>query len=876
MQPNSNLAMTEKLDNIVDKALGYRYFVAVLAIFSLAFGLRYYPVRNIQYLQALDPYNLFRMSQQIAYTGSLPDVDFMRYFPFAMPTYTAHQLNLWIPALLYWLGGSLFFDSYLDFIYTMMPLFSGLAAVAIYFLGKELYDKYTGLGAAFFIAVIPGAMFRSSAGFFEKEATGTFFMIVSLLFFILAWKRKDWLYGIVSGLALGIFTATWGGSQMMWFLYPMIVGFMLLINEETDEMISAYTPTILIAVFTAAIFNPGRFWFDSMHLYLNAAFLGLLWARYLVEQFELIERERMQYFIPGTYIAGALALALSPIYSQSLAQLFFSLYNRAIQSGGGVISGTVAEDAAPGMQEITTQLGAGIFDGVLPGAGLLAAVFGIWTLVFVSVPLMTSTIYMMLGRKYGLIEESLSGKKQYSIIAGLITSWAVGFAIFFEGYRAVGLIVAFVISIILSVMTLYFQEDSAFNISAISLVFTALISSLYALGQGSIQETATILRGLAYPIWIASAGLGVIYLTDSFKPTDIEMDWYLIIPLFWLGSNLLAATSRSRLIYLATFATALGAGYTLSRVIRKIQTMEFDSTGLNSSNIRFVMLAVLAVGVLSVNVAAGFFATSSIGGSPNEAWMQNLDYLNEETDDGEVVMSWWDYGYHFQSLGRSASVADGGNFRYYTDEERINFDLAEYFASDDPRENYAEIFERHSTDYVVLDNTMIGKYSAVSQIALRDNENFDSMFQASTPGPASQSVSESGDRTVVQFQGVVGGLPSQIFVPVDTDGTNVNVVDTATVQTQRGERLEISCVLTEDGIEELGDGESEFCLAVDPYFSLERGISFDTQSRIAVIPRDISEHNLMKLYFMDGHGIDYLEKVEDGSNDYVKMWEVTE
>jgi len=68
-------------DKLVEKAKKYKLAPIILAIFTIAVGLRYYPVRNIQYLQALDPYNLFRMSQQIAYTGSLPELDFMRIFP---------------------------------------------------------------------------------------------------------------------------------------------------------------------------------------------------------------------------------------------------------------------------------------------------------------------------------------------------------------------------------------------------------------------------------------------------------------------------------------------------------------------------------------------------------------------------------------------------------------------------------------------------------------------------------------------------------------------------------------------------------------------------------------------------------------------------
>jgi len=185
-------------EKMVEKTMKYKFVPVILAIFTLAVGLRYFPVRNMEYLQASDPYNLFRMSQQIAYTGGLPELDFMRNFPYAMPLYNAHIGPLAIPAILYWMGGSMIFDTYLNFAYWVNPLFSGLAAVAMYFLGKELYDKYTGLGAAFFIAIIPGAMQRSSAGFFEKEALGTMFLIISLLFFTRAWKRKSWMNGTLS------------------------------------------------------------------------------------------------------------------------------------------------------------------------------------------------------------------------------------------------------------------------------------------------------------------------------------------------------------------------------------------------------------------------------------------------------------------------------------------------------------------------------------------------------------------------------------------------------------------------------------------------------------------------------------------------------
>lgn len=871
--------MNDKLDEAVEKASNHVFGTAILTVFLLAFGLRYYPARNIQYLQALDPYNLFRMSQQIAYTGSLPDLDFMRYFPYASPTHVSHQLNLWIPALMYKAGGFLAFDSYIGFAKTIAPLFSALSAVTMYFLGRELYDKYTGLGAAFFIAVIPGAMFRGSAGFFEKEAIGTFFMMVSLLTFTMAWKNRNWAYGMVSGLALGIFSATWGGSQMLWLLYPMIVGFMLLINESTEDLIAAFTPTAIIAAFVGAVFNPDRLWIGSKQVILSFGFLGLLWARYLVEELEIVSGDKLDYFAPVSYMTGAIMLALSPLYSQTVANLAYSIYTTATQSGSGVIGGTVAENASTQMSQLIGQIGAGTLAGVFPGLGAVSALFGTWTMVFIGFPMMISTLYLMFGRKYNLIEEGLSGKRQYGVISGVIAAWAIGFTAFFEGYRVFGLIAALVLSAGLALINLYIDEDSAFNISIITLIFTALVASIYALGQNGAQQTATILRGVAYPIWLSVAGLGIIYSSENFEKIDISMDWYKILPVFWLGTNLLGAVARSRLVYLSTFSVAIGAGYIVSRIVRKVQSMEFSETELNPSRIRTALLVVLVLGIVIVNITAGFFAVSSSSGSPNQLWMENLDYLEEEAPNGSVTMSWWDYGYHFQSIGRTASVADGGNFGYYTSEEKINFPLAEYFASNDTRENYEELYEKHSVDYVVLDNTMIGKYSAVSQIANRDNSDFNSMYRVATPGSAQESVSQSGDRTVVNFQGRVAQWRAQVYAPIEVSNSSVEISDTVTMETHTGQSVEIDCALTGEGIQNLSEGESgsNFCVAVDPYYSLERGLSFQGfQSRLAIIPRNIADHNLMRLYFMDGHGIDYLQKVEAGSNDYVKLWEVTE
>ncbi len=862
------------ISDINAKKLAEKYWVApiLLAIFCIAVGFRYYPARTIEYLSAMDPYNLFRSSQQIAYTGGLPELDFMRYFPYAYPLYLDHMGNLVIPAMLYWAGGFLLFDSFLEFSYWIQPLFSGLGAITMYYLGREMFDKYTGLGAAFFIAVLPGAMFRSSAGFFEKEAIGTFFMLLSLLFFTLAWKKQDWLYGILSGLALGVFTTTWGGSGMLWLLYPMTVGFMLLIDKDVEKLVAAFTPTVLMAVFFASIFNPGRFWFDHMYVYLNAGILGLLWARFLVGELKLLKDEYLPYFSPTMYITGALALALSPLYSSTLADITFRIYRRATQTDGGTISGTVAEDAAPGLGELTTQLGTGIIDQMFPGAEILSALVGPWTMVFLAIPLMLVSAILMLAKTYEVAEDVLEGQKYYALIAGVVSAWGIAFLGFFGGYTTAGIALGLVMLLIVSVLVFYLDGESVLSITTMSLLFTAIIATLFSFGQ---QDQASVLRGAAYPLWIATFGLGVVYFLEDFKSREISIEWYQFLGFFWIITSLLGATARNRLIFLAAFPVALGAGYTLSIVYRRIQSLDFTELGVNGNKIKPLILVFGVAALLSVNVFAGWTSVQGIGGEPNEAWMENLDYLREEADEGSVVLSWWDYGYHFQTLGRSASVADGGNYRYYTSDERVNFPIARYFTSDDPEDDQ-DLLEKHSVDYVVLDNTMIGKYGAVSQIASEDNENFDSWSQAETMGGLEDVITSDGESEVVPFVGSIEGMPAEIYAPVNRTEASVELSGSATIQTMEGERMSASCIITDEGVQEYGDEDSEYCIAEDPYFNMDRSQLFGQQARIVVVPRDIKETNIARMYLMDGHGIDYLEKVDEGSNDFIKTWRVEE
>lgn len=805
--------------------------VSLVFIFLLAVWLRYLPEQSLTYLQALDPYVLFRNSQHFALDGIIPRLDFFKYFPYPHPNYQ-HQIGpIVFPAILYWLGPFLFFPSYLEWAQFFPALMGGLSVVFTYLLGKEIFDRKAGVAAAFFLATIAGSMHRTSAGFFEKEPIGTFLMMVSLYFFARAWRRDEWLSGIASGLALGFFTVSWGGSRMLWLLYPLTTGTVLMIDEDVRSLVRSYTPTVLVGGGTAMALHPTSFWIGSSLALANLALVGLMWSRHLVEELELLEQENLRYYVPTVSIAGLVFLAVSPLVTDVFMKKAMRIYSTATQSSPAVISGTVAENTAAGLGQIISQLGSTSAAGVNQTLGMFSYLVGTWPLAFIGIAMLGTSILLMAGRKYGLAGDSISTTRYYKLFSAVFLAWILAFALFFKD----------------------------------SVVFA-----------------------VAPAVLVAAAGMAASYSFGGEEMLDIEFRWYYLLPFFWVVSNVLGAVTKSRLVFLASFPVAFTAGYAFSRAVDRLNSIDYSQFDEeNADKVKTAVIASVIVLAAAVSGASGYTAASSMGGSPSQAWMQSLDYMNDGTEPGSVIMSWWDYGYWFESIGRRPSIADGLNAGYYSEQTsrtsgKVNYPLADFFTSPAP-ENHTDFFRKHSVDYVVLDNTMIGKYSAVSQIAHRDNSNFRFMRTIGTSN-LQRSLSTSGNRTIAQFSG--RGLT--IFTPLETGDSGAEISGPPVLEAQ-GVRREIGCILTDSGVRdfpqveepvELATGSrngrtrtGQVCIAEDPFYSLDRGLQ-GGRAKIVIVPREIADHSLVRLYLMDGYGIDYLEKVPEASNGYVKMWKV--
>ena len=857
--------------------------LTVLSIFGAALWLRYLPEQGMQGLQALDPYYIFRVSQHLAYQGSIPQTDFLMYFPYNAPFYLHNLGEIVIPAVGYWFGGSFLFNNYLEWAQFYPALMGALSTVGMYFFGKEVYDKRTGVFAAFFLAVIPGVMRRSSAGFFEKEPTGTFFMMLTLYFFTRAWKRDERLAGILSGLSLAMFTISWGGSKMLWLLLPMVVGSVMFIDEDIKSLLIAYTPTVLIGGGVASTLNPNKFWFTGTFFVANLGLLALLWARYGVEEFELVDESNLKYFVPGASVLGGLALLLSPLYSEFLTSKLQRLMSAATQStGGDVIGGTVAENTAPGLNTIISSLGANYAGSFHPSLSILANILGSWPMMMIGIGFMAATVGFMLMRKYNLTGEEIS---DYVFIGGVeaaFVAWSLILIGFFQQSFLFGIAGGAAIMAVFLAFVRYLDNESVFKLTSMLMGSVIVLELLLFFGGSQI----------AYALLPASvmilAGASYMHLNDLYSSRTIDLNWYTVIPVLWVATNLLGAVAKSRLVFLSTFSVALAAGYGFSRIYGGIEELDFNAafeSEQDLTDLKRGIIVVLTILMVGVNLGAGYVAVQGIGGSPNQAWDQSLQYMDEETPEGSAIMSWWDYGYHFESIGRRPSIANGWNAGYYTSETRaVNMPLADFLTSDNPmnRTGLSNFLEKHSVDYIVLDNTMIGKYSAVSTIsngALNlPNETEGeptSMITLSSSNNIQNSLSQSGNYTTLQMSDRRTGL--SIYAPVDISNTSVSYSGAPSVQTQ-GQRIPLDCVITEDGTQTFDvDSQMDYCLAEDPYYSLARGFSSNqVAARGVLVPKSIMNSQLVELYLADGVDVEYAEKVEEGSNDYVKMWKVAE
>jgi oligosaccharyl transferase (archaeosortase A-associated) len=135
-----------------------------------------------------------------------------------------------------------------------MPAILGtLILIPVYFIGKELFNRWVGVISAALVVILPGELLnRSRLGFADHHAAEVLFSTVCILFLIMAIKRarereisfghllsRDWstitkplVYTLLAGVFLGIYLLSWQGG----LLFIFIIFAYLVIQSIVDHL----------------------------------------------------------------------------------------------------------------------------------------------------------------------------------------------------------------------------------------------------------------------------------------------------------------------------------------------------------------------------------------------------------------------------------------------------------------------------------------------------------------------------------------------------------------------------------------------------------------------------------------------------------------
>jgi oligosaccharyl transferase (archaeosortase A-associated) len=154
-----------------------------------------------------------------------------------------------------------------------MPAILGtLTLIPVYFIGKELFNRWVGVISAALVVILPGEfLHRSLLGFTDHHVTETLFSAVSILFLIMAIKRarereisfghflsRDWptitkplVYALLAGVFLGIYLLTWQGGLLFVFVIFAYLVIQFIVDhsrrKSSDYLCIVGTPLFLVA-----------------------------------------------------------------------------------------------------------------------------------------------------------------------------------------------------------------------------------------------------------------------------------------------------------------------------------------------------------------------------------------------------------------------------------------------------------------------------------------------------------------------------------------------------------------------------------------------------------------------------------------------------
>jgi len=188
-----------------------------------------------------DAYYHIRIVDNLVYNfPHLMSFDPYMAYPYGMSVGSIRFFDWFLASIIWVIGLGSPTQHTVDVVGVYFPAVLGaLTVIPVYFIGKELFNRWAGIISAGLIAVIPGEFLgRSILGFTDQHIAETLFTTVTILFLILAIKaakqrqltfghikHREWavstkplVYSLLAGISLGIYLLTWIGALLFVFI----------------------------------------------------------------------------------------------------------------------------------------------------------------------------------------------------------------------------------------------------------------------------------------------------------------------------------------------------------------------------------------------------------------------------------------------------------------------------------------------------------------------------------------------------------------------------------------------------------------------------------------------------------------------------------
>jgi asparagine N-glycosylation enzyme membrane subunit Stt3 len=340
-----------------------------------------------------------------------------------------------------------------------------------------------------------------------------------------------------------------------------------------------------------------------------------------------------------------------------------------------------------------------------------------------------------------------------------------------------------------------------------------------------------------------------LYKNSKFlKNEDNNKQFFLILfGLIWIVGAIIGSFASIRMIFFVGAPAALIGAFAIYFIFSKFLSIRKKYINLDGIKINWVLILVIIFipFMLFLNVTSMYAMSNSMSISLNPNWQDAMSWVHDNTPNQTVLMSWWDYGYWFQSAGKRFSMADGGNMN-----GTRNWELANFFTSGNFTE-WRPYLNSHGVDYIVVDYSLIGKYGAMSLVGSLGEKN-DGFINLGRP--VKEIPKEDGSNVYVYSS---SGLI--FYIPIDVNGQLSGDIKV----TYGAQTLNLKYLCTEQGLVTLTDEEPSFesCLVFSnlgiflPYPNMDAALS-----------------NFAQLYLFDGKGVPFVEKVYD--NMEIKIFEI--